>query len=137
VLVASSVFSSEKAWGSDPDSPSPTFFCLSTIAITIPRGKSDEVIDAIIAALRAYEADHQQAQIDLYRQNSVSVRVRIIDPDFASQGKSQRSQHVWRYFEQLPEEVHSDISTVLLLTPDETKKSFANLEFDEPIPSKL
>jgi hypothetical protein len=107
------------------------------MAITIPRGKSDEVIDAIIAALRAYEADHQQAQIDLYRQNSVSVRVRIIDPDFASQGKSQRSQHVWRYFEQLPEEVHSDISTVLLLTPDETKKSFANLEFDEPIPSKL
>jgi len=26
---------------------------------------------------------------------------------------------------------------VLLLTPDETKASFANLEFDEPIPSKL
>jgi len=34
-------------------------------------------------------------------------------------------------------DLQNDISTVLLLTPDETKASFANLEFDEPIPSKL
>ena len=91
----------------------------------------------IIAALRAYEADHPRAQIDVYRQNAVSVRVRIIDPDFAGQGKPQRSQQAWRYLGGLPEEVQSDISTVFLLTPGETKKSFANLEFEDPIPSKL
>jgi hypothetical protein len=107
------------------------------MAINIPRGNSDEVIDKIIDALRGYEADHKRAQIDLYRQNSVSVRVRIIDPDFARLGKPQRSQQVWRYLEHLPEEIQSDISTVLLLTPDETKKSFANFEFDDPVPSKL
>jgi len=107
------------------------------MAINIPRGKSDEVIDKIVEALRAYETDHPRARIDLYRQNNVSVRVRIIDPDFAGQGKPQRSQHAWKYLGKLTDEVQSDISTVLLLTPDETKMSFANFEFDDPIPSKL
>ena len=107
------------------------------MAINIPRGKSDEVIDRIIGALRPYEADHPQARIDLYRQNSVSVRVRIVDPDFAGQGKPQRSLQAWSYLEKLPEVEQGDISTVILLTPDETEMSFANLEFDDPIPSKL
>lgn len=107
------------------------------MAINIPRGETDEVISKISEALRAYEVGHPQAQIDLYRHNPVSVRVRIIDPDFVGQGKPERSQHAWKYLGQLPEEVQSDISTVLLLTPDETKRSFANFEFDDPIPSKL
>ena len=105
--------------------------------INVPRGKSDKVINSIIDALKEYGAHHREAQIDLYRQNSVSVRVRIVDPGFAGQTKPQRSQEVWKYLEQLNEDVQSDISTVLLLTPDETKMSFANLEFDDPIPSKL
>lgn len=107
------------------------------MTIHISRGKSDETLDAIMAALGEYEADHPAAQIDLYRQNSVSVRVRIIDPDLAGQGKPQRSQLAWRYLSQLPEDVQSDISTLLLLTPGETQKSFANFEFEDPIPSKL
>ena len=105
--------------------------------ITVPRGQSDPVIEEIIAALQPYAADHSRARIDLYRQNSVSVRVRIIDPDFAGQGRPERSQQAWRYLDKLPEEPLSDISTVLLLTPDETAQSFANLEFDDPVPSKL
>jgi hypothetical protein len=107
------------------------------MAIHIPRGNSDKVIDRIIEVLHAYETDHPRAQIDLYRQNSVSVRIRIIDPDFAGQGKPQRSKQAWRYLGNLPDEVQSDISTVLLLSPNETTMSFANFEFDDPIPSKL
>ncbi len=107
------------------------------MAINIPRGQSDEAIDEIIGSLRPYEHDHPQADIAIYRQNSVSVRVRIIDPDFAGLSKPERSQTAWKYLDTLPEEVQGDISTVLLLTPDETKMSFANLEFDDPIPSKL
>ena len=105
--------------------------------ISIPRGSSNTVIDQIVAALGKYEADHGQSRIDVYRQNPVSVRVRIIDPDFAGQGKPQRSQQVWRCLDQLPDEVQSDISTMLLLTPDETKQSFANVEFEDPVPSKF
>lgn len=107
------------------------------MAITITRGKSDEIIEGIIAALRTYEADHPRSQIDLYRQNSVSVRLRIVDPDFASLDVPERSRHVWVYLGQLPDEVQSDLSTVLLLAPHETGSSFANLDFEDPLPSKL
>jgi hypothetical protein len=107
------------------------------MAINIPRGERDEVIERIIAVLGPYEADHARAEIDIYRQNPVSVRVRIVDPDFAGQNRSERSQKAWQYLGQLPEEVQSDISTLLLLTPEETKMSFANVDFDDPIPSKL
>lgn len=107
------------------------------MAINILRGDSDTIIDTIIAALRVYEADHPRAQIDLYRQNPVSVRVRIIDPDFAGQAKPQRSQQAWRYLGDLPDEVQGDISTILLLTPNEAKRSFANFEFEDPVPSPL
>ena len=105
--------------------------------IQIPRGVSDSVIERIVDVLRTYEADHEACQIDVYRQNAVSVRIRIIDPDFAGKGKPQRSQQIWQYLAKLPDEVQSDISTVLLLTPQETASSFANLEFEDPIPSEL
>ena len=107
------------------------------MSIRIPRGMPDEIIDKIVESLRAYEVDHTRSEIDLYRQNSVSVRIRIVDPDFSGQTKPQRSQQAWRYLGRLPDEVQSDISTILLLTPDETKMSFANFEFDDPVPSKL
>ncbi len=107
------------------------------MTITFVRGDSDPVIDAIVAALRGYEAAHPQAEIDLYRQNAVSVRLRIIDPDFAGLGRLERSQRLWSCLDPLPEEVESEISRVLLLTPDEATKSFANFEFDDPIPSQL
>jgi stress-induced morphogen len=107
------------------------------MSINIPRGRSDAIIEGIIESLRAYEADHPNAQIDLYRQNPVSVRVRIIDPDFACHDRVERHKNVWKYLDSLEEETQSDISSLILLTPDETKKSFANFEFEDPVPSSL
>jgi hypothetical protein len=108
-----------------------------SMPVNIPRGASDPVINELIAALERYQEDHPQAMIDLYRQNPVSVRVRIVDPDFAEKSKSQRSRETWKYLENLPNEAQSDISTLLLLAPDERAASFANLEFDAPVPSRL
>ena len=105
--------------------------------IRVPRGNSDEIINRIIVALRAYQADHPRAQIDLYRQNSVSVRVRIIDPDLAGQNKIDRSKAAWKYLNSLPDEVQSDLSSLILLAPEETRMSFANFEFEDPVPSGL
>lgn len=107
------------------------------MAINIPRGNSDEIIDKIREVLHGYEADHPQARIDLYRQNPVSVRVRIVDPEFAGKSKAVRSQEAWTYLDHVPEDVQSDISLLLLLTPDETKASMVNVEFDDPLPSRL
>jgi len=107
------------------------------MAVNIPRGQSDDVIGQIVSVLRRYEADHPRAQIDAYRQNPVSVRVRIIDPELSGRSKPQRSQQVWNYLNELPDDVQGDISTVLLLAPHETVRSFANFEFDDPSPSRL
>jgi hypothetical protein len=37
----------------------------------------------------------------------------------------------------LPEEVVAEITVLLLLTPDEAKKSVGNVDFENPIPSRL
>jgi hypothetical protein len=107
------------------------------MSIGIPRGQQDEIIAQIVKALEPYEADHPHAKIDLYRQNSVSIRVRIVDPDLGGKRKPERHEIAWRYLDKLPEETQSEISLLLLLTPDEVTTSFANFEFDDPIPSRL
>lgn len=101
------------------------------------RGKSDKIIDDIVQALKAYQTANKKAKIDVYRQNPVSVRIRIVDPAFQSLDKPTRHSQVWRYLEQLPEDVQGDISMLLLLAPQEVKTSFANLEFEDPITSSL
>src|SRR4051794_33343240 len=107
------------------------------MAINVPRGNCDEVVNTIKSLLRKYEKDHPKAKIDVYRQDPFSVRIRIVDPDFARQEKSERHRLVWSYLDRLPDEAQSDISMLLLLTPREKKMSFANMEFDDPVPSKL
>jgi stress-induced morphogen len=103
----------------------------------VTRGKSDQVLQSILDALREYEATHLAADVEVYRQNSASVRVRIIDPDFAGLDRAERHKLVWRMLERLPEDVLSDVTILLLLTPDEVGDSFANFDFEHPIPSRL
>jgi hypothetical protein len=106
--------------------------------ITISRGLTDETLEAISAALRMYEASHTPPpRIDLYRQNSVSVRIRVVDSAFRGLDRAQRSALVWKYLDALTDDAQADISMLLLLTPEETERSFANFEFDDPIPSTL
>ena len=105
--------------------------------IRIPRGQTDAVIERMIEALWPYEADHPRSEIDIYRQNRVSVRVRIIDPDLAGRSKVERSKAVWDYLDAMSDETVADLSTLILLTPEETKLSFANFEFEDSIPSGL
>src|SRR4051794_32060196 len=103
------------------------------MAIKVPRGEKDSAIQQIMTALRDYEAEHKKAKIDVYRQNNVSVRIRIIDPSFRAMNKSSRHAKVWQLLEKLPLDVLSDVTMLLLLTPEETKMSFANFEFEDPV----
>jgi len=105
--------------------------------INIARGHSDEGIDRIIGALRIYEADHPGARIDLYRHDPASVRVRIINPEFAGRSKIDRSHEVGRYLDALSADDEADISTLILLAPEEAGTSLANIEFEDPVPSIL
>jgi len=87
--------------------------------------------------LSSYELKHPDAKIDLYRQNSASVRIRIIDDCFAGMSRRDRNDYAWTYFDNLSEDAQGEISLLLLLTPAEVEKDFANIEFEDPVPSML
>jgi hypothetical protein len=107
------------------------------MTITIMRGVSDPIMDSIQTALKAYEEDHPEAEIAIYRHNSASVRLRIIDPGFANLSRARRSERAWEYLRRIPEYDQGELSVVLLLAPDEVAESFGNLDFEHPIPSGL
>jgi hypothetical protein len=107
------------------------------MAVKLRTERPDKRMQQIADALDLYAAAHPTAQIEAYRQNSVSVRVRVIDPVFKGRSRAQREEGLWAIRERLPEDVVAEISVLLLLTPDEAKKSFASFDFDDPIPSKL
>ncbi|WP_089718583.1 hypothetical protein [Candidatus Entotheonella palauensis] len=104
--------------------------------ITI-RGKSDDRLQGVADVLVKYKEQHHNADIAVYRHNSVSVRIRIVDPDFDGINKADRHDIVWDFVKTLPEDQQSEIGLLLLFTPSETEMSFANDEFDNPIPSQL
>ena len=97
----------------------------------------DEQVQQILDLLTAYERTHPQAQFEGRRHNPVSIRLRIIDPDFQGMDRIEREPAVWKLLRQLPEEVFVNITMLLLLTPEETEHSLASQEFDHPIPSRV
>lgn len=99
--------------------------------------KPDEVLDRIADRLAEYERQHPRAKAEIYRQNPVSVRIRVIDPRFADVDRIDRDEEIWRHLEVLPEEVLADITMLLVLTPAEAETSVANFEFEHPLPSRL
>lgn len=98
---------------------------------------SDAGIEKVYDALKPYRAEHAQAQIKAKRQNPLSIRLRIVDPDFNGMDRVEREAKIWPLLETLPDEVFSDLTMLLLLTPPETKDSFANMEFEHPVESQL
>jgi len=98
----------------------------------------DKTVNTIEEKLRAeYCGQHPQARVDVKRYNSVSVRIRVIDPDFATVSRTERDNVVWAILDSLPDKVRADITLLVLLTPSEAKTSIMNLEFEDPLPSRL
>jgi len=99
--------------------------------------RPDAVLKQIANALDGYKKAHPAAEIEAYRQNSVSVRVRVLNPAFAGMSRTEREEAVWAALDGLEDEAVAEISLLLLLTHEEAKASFASSDFDNPIPSKL
>lgn len=99
--------------------------------------KPDQCVSQILGILKEYRIAHSAAVIEAYRQNSASVRVRIIDPDFQGHDRVDREHGIWSILQKLPDEVQKEITLLLLLTPDEALFSFTSFEFDNPVPSRL
>jgi stress-induced morphogen len=107
------------------------------MAVRIPRGASDSAVGEVIQKLGRYQADHPAAEIEVYRQNQASIRVRVIDPAFRTLSRSERSKMVWPLLRELPEETLSEVSMVLLISPEEKETSMVSREFDDPLPSRF
>ena len=103
---------------------------------TITRGKQDQYVEALKRALDEYEGQHPDSVATLYRQNTASVRIRIVDGGFSGFSKAQRHERVWNFLsERLDDDTVQEISVLLLLAPGEEGSSLMNAEFEDPIPS--
>jgi len=97
----------------------------------------DDGLEQVRTTLQPYKAEHPNAQIEVKRQNSVSIRVRVIDPGFQRIPREERDRDIWALLETLPKDIFCDITLLLLLTPEEAETSLANMEFNDPLPSRL
>jgi hypothetical protein len=97
----------------------------------------DDGVESVWEVLREYQTKHPKASIDVYRSNPVSIRIRIVDPDFRGLDRVDRDSLLWKTLDKLPEDVRADITLLLLFTPDETTVSFANYDFEHPTKSLL
>ena len=80
-------------------------------------------------------------QVDAYRYNSASIRVRIVDSRFKELSWEKQDELVEPILEQLDADTNADIMGLVLLYPGEVSDSFQasmnNMEFEHPSPSML
>ena len=78
------------------------------------------------------------AEVDAYRYNAVSIRVRVVDPRFKGKSRGKRVDLVEPFLDQLPDDILGDIMVLVLLATGEAEKSFLaeseNRDFDDPSP---
>jgi hypothetical protein len=98
-----------------------------------PTDKHTKQIEQLL--VKTYGAKHPAATIRVYRYNPVSIRVRIVDPDFEGKMIHERESEVWTILKKLPKQVFLDISVLLLITPEEKGGSIMSHEFEDPLPS--
>jgi len=92
-------------------------------------------------------------QVDAYRYNSASIRIRVIDPRFEGLSDEKRDAMVEPFLDQLPASTQEHIYFLLTLAPSEhpeaaskatkdervkmLRKQLINAEFEDPVPSTL
>jgi hypothetical protein len=95
------------------------------------RGATDPVTERIRDALKTYTDAHPVADAVVYRLSPVSVRARVIDPDFGGKSRSERHKTVWPLLYALDEDTLGDLTMLLLITPAEADESAANRDFEK------
>ena len=80
-------------------------------------------------------------QVDAYRFNSASIRVRVIDRRFEGMSGSERQDLVFPALEGLPKRIREDIILLLTMAPCEreglNRHLLVNREFEHPLASGL
>jgi hypothetical protein len=93
-------------------------------------GERDSTVGEVAEVLEHYQSLHPAAEIDVYRYSPVSIRIRVVDPDYQTLSRSERSKLFWPILRRLPEDPLSEVSLVLLIPPEEKETSPVSREFD-------
>ena len=106
---------------------------------TIVRGpQADKYVDAIKRRLDEYERAYPGSSAEVYRQNTASIRIRVIDERFTGMSRGERHDAVWDFlYAGLDEDTLQEISVLLPLTRSEKPTLLMSQEFDDPIPSSF
>jgi hypothetical protein len=109
---------------------------------TVSHWETKRTEETILVEKTLLEAGFKQ--VDAYRYNSASIRVRVIDPRFEGLSAEKRDAMVEPYLEQLPERIQADIMNLFTFAPSELQQPpkslrefMKNIEFDDPSPSML
>lgn len=97
----------------------------------------DHEVANITEALIAYRQNHPDAKMDMQRRHKFSIHIRIIDPDFEGMDRVDREPEVRKLLRTLDDETFQNITVIHLFAPSELERSFANLEFENPVTSRL
>jgi hypothetical protein len=82
--------------------------------------------------------------VEAYRYNSASIRVRVVDSKFEGLRPENRDAMVEPHLEKLPEQTQADIISLFTFAPSELQQTpktlrqfMLNTEFEDPSPSML
>jgi hypothetical protein len=102
---------------------------------TVPRWKAMQTDETRKVEAVLNNAGFQQ--VDAYRYNSASIRVRLIDPQFEGLSPEERDGIVEPHLHELDERTQADIMNLFTFAPSELLQSLLNAEFEDPSPSLL
>lgn len=101
--------------------------------------KTTEYSRLVEKALR----DHGFHQVNAYRYNPASIRVRVVDPCFHGLSRNRRIAMIEKALQNLPEDIQRQVLFIVAITPEEEKdprtseQMLLNLEFNDPSPSRF
>lgn len=97
------------------------------------RGPVDPIMEEIGGAIRAYTDAHPGAEADIHRYGNAIVQAWIVDPDFCGKSNSERLRAFWPLLDALDDEISAELTTLLLLTPEEKDEYAGHIDFDNPV----
>jgi hypothetical protein len=110
---------------------------VKTKSTSVRKELRPEEWERLNAVLRPFLAEYPEADVDAYRRNLHSMRIRVVHPVFKNMDRVNRDEFMWKYLDKLPKRLHQDITMLLVLSPDEQDKSFMNHDYENPLPSSL
>ena len=103
------------------------------MSVEILNESSDEVVDALAAALGRMDGDRPRARVQIRRVSPVTVWIRVIDPDLAAVDEWDRVGVVWDYLRQLPDPISGHVGMTVPVTPEEVAADPNSLDFEDAL----